>query len=185
MNGPRLTPNRDSQFIGFDYGLRRIGVAVGESVTGSASPRPTVVCNGEPNWPALEQEIKRWKPLACVVGLPLNLDGSPQAMTRYARHFAGELKRRYRLPVYLCDERFSSREADTEIRLARADGRKLRKVRKGERDSVAARLILEQWMKTHWRTQLQDPKKTVPGKDRCFAPGKKVLQATDRDGNTL
>ena len=80
-----------------------------------------------------------------MVGLPLDDDGSEQAMTTAARAFASELKTRTSLPVHLADERFSSREADDALRNARASGQMKRRVRKGDRDGEAARVILEQW----------------------------------------
>lgn len=185
MSTVSLPQKRDTQFLGFDFGLRRIGVAIGDNITGSASSRPAITCGSGPNWPALKQEFERWKPSACVVGLPLNLDGSSQAMTRHAQRFARELKRRHGLPVYLCDERLSSREADSEIRLARADGRRSRKIRKGDRDSVAARLILEHWMKTYKAAQRRDPSKHSGGETTVPDNGIRLVQGTDRTGKAL
>lgn len=186
MNERPLPHKRNAeQFIGFDFGSRRIGVAVGDNVTGAASLRPALVCNNGPNWRAVEKEIEQWKPDACIVGLPLNLDGSSQAMTRRAQRFARELKKRYKLPVYLCDERLSSREADAEIKSARADGRKSRKTRKGDRDSVAALLILEHWIKSCEATRQQRIERQV-AENAPFADTRSELtQETDRSSNAL
>lgn len=186
MNERPLPHKRNAeQFIGFDFGLRRIGVAVGDNITGVASLRPAVLCNDGPNWRAVRQEIEQWKPDACIVGLPLNLDGSSQAMTRRAQRFARELKKRYKLPVYLCDERLSSREADAEIRLARADGRKTRKTRKGDRDSVAARLILEHWIKSCEATRRQSIEKQFSESAPSTDTWSELAQETDRSSNAL
>lgn len=133
-------------FLGFDYGQRRIGVAVGDDLTRVARPLPTLSNAREPDWSAVAKALQDWQPAACVVGLPLDLDGQPQPITARAEHFAAELRRRCGVPVYLCDERLSSRAADDEIRSARGDGRMNRRARKGDRDGVAARLILEQWL---------------------------------------
>ncbi len=135
-------------FLGFDFGARRIGVAVGDRLTGRARPLPAIVNNREPDWNAVEKLLREWGPKACVVGLPLDLQGNDQSITAQARAFATQIHTRYQLPVHLCDERLSSRAADDELRNARADGRMKRRVRSGDRDGVAARLILEQWLAT-------------------------------------
>ena len=146
MSAPARAGAPGNLFLGFDYGVRRIGVAVGERLTGSARPLPTLANGREPDWRALEKILKEWRPAGCVVGLPVDLDGNEQAITGQARAFAETLRTRYGVPVFLCDERLSSRAADDELRQARADGRKSRRVQKGDRDGVAARLILEQWL---------------------------------------
>jgi len=141
-------PLPGSIYLGFDYGTQRIGVAVGDALTGSARPLPPASNGRQPDWNALAKALQEWRPAGCVVGLPLDLDGQDQAITAQARAFAEQLRSRYGVPVYLCDERLSSRAADDELRHARADGRKNQRVRSGDRDGVAARLILEQWLAT-------------------------------------
>jgi len=141
-------PAPGSIYLGFDYGTQRIGVAVGDALTGSARPLPPASNGRQPDWNALAKALQEWRPAGCVVGLPLDLDGQDQAITAQARAFAEQLRSRYGVPVYLCDERLSSRAADDELRHARADGRKNQRVRSGDRDGVAARLILEQWLAT-------------------------------------
>ncbi len=138
--------NRHSIYLAFDYGARRIGVAVGDDLTRSARPLATIANAQTPDWNAIDREMKAWKPSACVVGLPLDLDGNDQAITQLARAFAKALHDRYALPVHLADERLSSRAATDELRNARASGRMTRRVRSGDRDQQAARLILEQWL---------------------------------------
>ena len=139
-------PPKGSIYLGFDYGAKRIGLAVGDAVTGSARPLPAVNNGRQPDWDKLAKVLTEWRPAGCVVGLPVDLDGNDQAITTLARNFAEQLRVRYGVPVYLCDERLSSRAADDEIRNARADGRMNRRTRSGDRDGVAARLILEQWL---------------------------------------
>lgn len=137
-------------FLAFDYGHKRVGVAVGDAITGTARPLPTVHGSGiDIEWKPLLSLIAEWRPKAVIVGLPLNDDGSDQAITKAARRFAEELARRCSLPVHLADERFSSRAADDALRDARSSGRMTRRVRKGDRDGQAARVILEQWMAMH------------------------------------
>jgi putative Holliday junction resolvase len=133
-------------FVGFDYGAKRIGVAVGDRLTRLARPLPAVTNGRQPDWDRIEKILKEWRPAACVVGLPIDLDGNDQLITAHARAFAAQLRTRYGVPVHLCDERLSSLAADEELRAARSDGRMSRRVRKGDRDGVAARLILEQWL---------------------------------------
>ena len=124
-------------------------MAVGHAVTRSARPLPHVANAQAPDWTALARAIREWGPDGLVVGLPLDLDGNVQAITQAAQGFALALGERFGLPVYLCDERLSSRAADAELRDARSSGRMGRRVRKGDRDGVAAQLILEQWLGDH------------------------------------
>lgn len=133
-------------YLAFDFGLRRIGAAVGDTITGNARPLPTVHCPNGVDWRAIGKLVADWRPAALVVGLPLMDDGSDQAMTTQARRFAAELGSRCAMPVHLADERFSSRAADDALRDARSSGRMTRRVKKGDRDGEAARVILEQWM---------------------------------------
>jgi putative holliday junction resolvase len=146
MTSSRQGSPKGSIFLGFDYGSKRIGIAVGDGVTGAARPLPALANGRQPDWSALAKALQEWRPAGCVVGLPVDLDGKEQAITGHARSFAEQLRSRYGVPVYLCDERLSSRAADGELRQARADGRMNRRVRSGDRDGVAARLILEQWL---------------------------------------
>ncbi|TJY61996.1 Holliday junction resolvase RuvX [Sinimarinibacterium sp. CAU 1509] len=132
-----------SLYLAFDFGFKRIGAAVGDEFTGSARPVPTLQSG---DWPAIERLITQWSPTALIVGLPLNEDGSEQPITTAARRFAEALRQRAQLQVHLVDERYSSRAADDILRGARAGGQMSRRVRKGDRDGQAARVILEQWM---------------------------------------
>ena len=130
--------------LGFDFGLKRIGVAVGQSVTGSASPLGVaVVRGGEPDWAAIGRLIVEWRPASLVVGLPYNMDLSEQEMTGHARRFADELAQRFPLPVHTVDERLSSREAEAQLKERRQQGR--RRVSREDIDGAAACVILESW----------------------------------------
>ncbi|HEV2332536.1 MAG TPA: Holliday junction resolvase RuvX [Gammaproteobacteria bacterium] len=130
--------------FGFDFGLKRIGVAVGQSVTKSASPLGVVaVRDGEPDWEALGRMVREWRPAALVVGLPYNMDLSEQEMTHKARHFAQDLAERFPLPVHTVDERLSSREAEAALKERRQQGR--RRITRADIDGAAACVILESW----------------------------------------
>jgi len=98
--------------LGFDYGDKKIGVAVGQELTASAHPLTTLYAlSGQPDWEAISHLISHWRADALIVGLPLNLDDSEQRISKAARRFANRLWGRYQLPVYLADERLSSRGA--------------------------------------------------------------------------
>lgn len=140
-----MPESRALSALGFDFGLRRIGVAAGQSVTGSATPVTTLLANdGLPNWTRVDHLIEQWRPDQLVVGLPYTMDGSEQPITQHARRFARTLGERYARPVYTVDERLSSKEAETRLRELRQQGR--RRVRRGDIDSAAACVILESWL---------------------------------------
>jgi len=131
-----------SQTIAFDFGLARIGVAVGQSITQTASPLDTLKAkDGVPDWHRVEQLLKKWQPGKVLVGEPFNMDGSDQAITQRARKFANQLHGRFGVQVEMVDERLSSAAAREE--LFEFGGYK--KLQKSQIDSVAAALILESW----------------------------------------
>ena len=130
--------------LGFDYGTKRIGVAVGQDITRSVTPLTTLHSqNNKPDWNAIGNLIAEWQPDRLVVGLPLHLDGTTQAITERAQRFGNQLKGRYNLPVELVDERLTSHEAETE--LAARGG----KTAKADIDALAAALILQSWLDQH------------------------------------
>jgi len=99
--------------LGFDYGSKKIGVAVGQSVTQTVTPLITLPSkNQKPDWAAIEKQIKEWQPDILVVGLPVHLDGEEQPMTLAAKKFGNQLNGRFQLPVEFMDERLSSYEAE-------------------------------------------------------------------------
>lgn len=123
--------------IAFDYGLRRIGVAVGNGLTGTATAlEPLPARDGVPDWQRVADLLSRWKPHQLVVGLPLNMDDTPSEMSARAERFARRLEGRFNIPCALMDERLSTFEARGLI--AEAGSR-------ASRDSVAACLVLESW----------------------------------------
>jgi putative Holliday junction resolvase len=138
-------PENSGCVLGFDYGLKRIGVAVGQMVTGTASPLK--VLNNQPAliWQGVNGLIDEWKPRVIVVGLPLALDDSETEMSLKCRKFARQVHGRSRLPVYLQDERLTSKAADSEFAQLRAAGVKKRK-HANSLDSIAAQVMLEDWL---------------------------------------
>lgn len=132
--------------LGFDFGTRRIGVAVGNAITGQAQALTTLVHHNAPDFDAIGQLVTEWRPTALIVGLPLRDDGSAQAMTANARAFITQLDERFDLPVRAVDERFSTIEAAERLRSARASGSRRKRLAKGDADSMAAQIILEGWL---------------------------------------
>jgi putative Holliday junction resolvase len=135
--------------MAFDYGARRIGVAVGQTTTASASPVGVVVVRAAPDWVAVERCVREWSPSRLLVGLPYNMDGTDTVLTATCRAFAADLGRRFGLEVELVDERLTSAAATDELREARRSGARTRRVRREDIDAHAARLILETWLRAH------------------------------------
>ncbi len=121
--------------LGFDFGMSRIGVAVGQSVTRTATPLTVLSArDGIPDWDEVSTLIEEWQPIRLIVGLPLNMDGSGSEMSARAEKFARRLEGRYNIPYDMVDERLSSRAAREHV-----DGQ-------DQLDAIAARLILETWL---------------------------------------
>jgi putative holliday junction resolvase len=132
--------------IAFDFGLKRIGIAAGDTLTRTASPRPAITVGaGGPDWNAIASVVHSLSPGLLVVGAPYNVDDSPGALTGAASAFAAELQRRFGLRVERVDERFSSLEAGAELKSQRARGQR-RRIRREHIDSAAAAVILERWL---------------------------------------
>jgi len=131
--------------LGFDFGDKRIGVAVGQSMTGTASALTTVAMQQQkPDWSRITQLIDDWQPDVLVVGIPLTMTGETQPMTDRAKAFARKLEGRYHLPVHGVDERLSTRDARDHLRSSY------------NVDSEAARIILETWLSEHARNNTDD-----------------------------
>jgi putative Holliday junction resolvase len=129
--------------LGFDFGMKRIGVAIGQTVTKTARPLGMIKADqGLPHWDSLTKLVKTWQPDAFVVGIPLNMDGTEQPLTAAAKQFAERLEQRFQLTVYGMDERLTSIEA--KARLFEAGGYKA--LQNTSIDSVAAQLILQNWL---------------------------------------
>lgn len=137
---------RDGTVLGFDVGMRRIGVAVGSAFGTGARALAVVDVHGHgPDWTELDKLLKEWRPDGLVVGDPMTLDGGDQPIRRRAHAFAQELAARYALPVVLVDERASSIEAAQRFATDRAEGRRRRRDA-AALDAVAAAVIVERWL---------------------------------------
>nr|VFJ43751.1 MAG: putative holliday junction resolvase [Candidatus Kentron sp. DK]VFJ49538.1 MAG: putative holliday junction resolvase [Candidatus Kentron sp. DK] len=140
MSNPGMVaPFAATTLLGFDPGSKQIGIAVGQTLTNTASPLGVVSVRGNvPDWESIDRVVGTWEPDALVVGIPLNMDGTEQEMTQVARRFRDQLLHRYHLPVHVADERLSTREARNRL----ADEGRL----DAEDDPVAAQIILETWL---------------------------------------
>lgn len=127
----------------FDFGMKSIGVAIGQSVTGTASPLAALKArDGIPDWNEIATLLAEWQPVALVVGLPLNMDGTPQGITANAKKFGRRLAHKFLINVFYQDERLTTVEA--KARLFELGGYK--KLSKEKVDSVSACLIYESWL---------------------------------------
>ncbi len=129
--------------LGFDYGSKQIGVAVGQAITGQARELCILRAqNGVPDWQKVEALIKEWQPDAIIVGLPLNMDGTKSEMSDRAEKFARRLNGRFNLPVHTHDERLTTYEAKGQrLQQGQNSGYRERPV-----DALAAALLLQGWL---------------------------------------
>ena len=137
-------PNNDKTVsaLGFDYGTQRIGVAFGQSLTGTAKALCVLKArDGIPNWKEIESLIEEWKPDIFVVGLPYNLDGTESELMLRAIKFANRLNGRFNKPSYGMDERLSSAAAAEQVMEENRGSKKRAAI-----DDIAAQIILENWL---------------------------------------
>lgn len=140
-------PGGPTTVLAFDYGLKRIGVAVGNTLTSTAEPLTTLGARaGAPDWDAVARCIREWGPGVVVVGAPCNMDGTPGPLTAGAQAFAVDLSTRFGVPTELVDERLSSHEAAQVLQLKRQSGELGRRVRRADIDREAACVLLRQWL---------------------------------------
>ena len=132
--------------IAFDFGLKRTGVAVGNTVIGSATPECTLISkDDQPDWDSISKLFKEWRPTQIVVGMPTELDGSENPLKPRIERFCNQMQGRYNIAVDQENEQFTSIEAAQRLKQLRQSGRK-QKVSKDEVDKIAAAIILENWM---------------------------------------
>lgn len=146
---PDLTPPAAAQsdanrVISFDFGSKRIGVAVGNTCTATSQPLALITAKkGRPNWQAMARVIAEWQPSTAVVGLPLRMNNSPSPMSKRAQEFGALVETRFDLPVVYVDERLSSHAADLRLQETTPRGKSLYRKRIKHRDSLAAQILLE------------------------------------------
>lgn len=129
--------------LGFDFGMKNIGIAVGQELTGTANPLTAIKArDGIPDWDQIERLLQEWQPDLLVVGLPLNMDGTEQEMTAAARRFGNRLHGRFGLPVEWQDERLTTFEALDQMGIrSKMDSRQ-----RSDVDQLSAQLILQSWL---------------------------------------
>lgn len=129
--------------MGFDFGMKNIGVAVGQQLTGTASGLTALKArDGIPDWQQIAELIQQWQPQQLVVGLPLNMDGTEQHMTAAARKFGNRLNNRFNIPVAWQDERLTTFEAVTAMGLRN----KFQSTKRSDVDRLSAQIILQSWL---------------------------------------
>ncbi len=143
---PLSIRGNDDTYLGFDFGNKKIGVAIGQTATATASPLQTIrSINQKPNWESISKLIDEWQPAGFVVGISRRHDGSDNIITPRMLKFCRQLEGRYNLPVYQIDEALSTFEAKqmlfNEVQVSAA---KLWEVQ----DQLAAQLILQSWLNT-------------------------------------
>lgn len=130
--------------LGFDFGMKYIGVASGQNITKTATPLTAIkATDGIPNWDEIAELIKTWQPTDIVVGIPVSMDDSTQQMTFNARKFANRMREKFKLPVHFVDERLSTWEAKNELY---SHGKKLSVQAVKDINAKAAALITQQWL---------------------------------------
>ena len=133
------------RLIGFDFGIKRIGLATGNTITHTAQALKTISCiKQQPDWQQITKIIDEWKPALLLVGLPLHLDGTENDMTAQVKKFGDQLQNTYQLSVEFVDERFTSSHADA--LLQESNEKNLTNRRKKQRDGLAAELIITTYL---------------------------------------
>ncbi|MBD3633324.1 MAG: Holliday junction resolvase RuvX [Methylophaga sp.] len=129
--------------LGFDFGMKNIGIAVGQELTRTANPLTAIKArDGIPDWDQIAKLLSEWQPALLIVGLPLNMDGTEQEMTAAARRFGNRLHGRFQLPVEWQDERLSTYEALDHLGIrSKMDSRQ-----RSDVDQLSAQLILQSWL---------------------------------------
>lgn len=138
-----VSSEKITSVLGFDYGKKRIGIATGQTITHTATPCKTLnQVEGNPDWQAIESEIRQWKPQVLIVGMPYHTDGGENKMTSAVRQFCYELGKRFKLPVIEVNEALSSSQAEEILK----EKVKIGKHNKHEVDKMAAAIIVQRWL---------------------------------------
>jgi len=152
----------DATVLAFDFGTRRIGVAVGNTLTRKAHPLATIDAERtDARFAAIAVLVAEWQPGTLVVGLPTHADGTEHDTTQRARRFARQLDARFGLPIALVDERWSTETAQSALEEAGVTGSKGRAVR----DQVAAQVILQSWFDDPSHPNVVNPNEVDPDAD--------------------
>ena len=142
----KIVKNLEGNILSFDFGEKRIGVAIGNSITKSSHPLETInTPKNTERYKLIELLLKTWKPVKLVIGYPLNEDGTLSKMSLLAKKFAMKLMNKYTIPIIMIDERFTSSEADLKLKKIEKNFKK----RKIVVDQVAAMIILDSFFQNN------------------------------------
>ena len=151
MDTPRLPVmnNAVQQILAIDFGLKRLGIAIANTLTKNAEPLQTLHIENTKTIPkALLQLIKEWQPDKLIMGMPYNADGSESKMAKQIRAFALLLSEQCKIPLEYIDESFSSHEASRQLKNLRQSGERKKRVIKGDLDKISAAIMLQRWLDT-------------------------------------
>ena len=133
-----------SVLMAFDYGLRNIGIAIGQNITKSASTFYTIKAKeGEPDWIKLDSIVKEWEPTLFIVGDPFNMDGTRSEFQKRISQFSTKLKNRYKIRLHMMDERLTTKEAKERIKTGSSELKE-----STNKHSISAQIILEDWFRS-------------------------------------
>ena len=138
----------DSVLIGFDYGTKKMGVAIAQCITKTATPLNVLkIKNETPNWEQLDQIVSDYRPVLAIIGYPGKINKQTSLLDDKIEKFGSAIEKHYKMPTILFDETYSTTIARKELRDLRRDGTLSRRIKRGQVDSMAAKIILEQWLK--------------------------------------
>jgi len=137
----------DSVLIGFDYGTKKMGVAIAQCITKTATPLNVLeIKNENPNWEQLDQIVNDYKPDIAIIGYPGKNNKKTSLLANKIEKFESAIEKHYKMPTILFDETYSTTIARQELRDLRRDGILSKRIKRGQVDSMAAKIILEQWL---------------------------------------
>ena len=137
----------DSVLIGFDYGTKKMGVAIAQCITKTATPLNVLkIKNETPNWEQLDQIVNDYKPDIAIIGYPGKNNKKTSLLANKIEKFESAIEKHYKMPTILFDETYSTTIARQELRDLRRDGILSKRIKRGQVDSMAAKIILEQWL---------------------------------------
>ena len=134
-------------YIAFDYGLKKTGVAIAQSITKTASPLLSLkMNNGEPDWEDIDSIFENFKPNCAIFGLPTTQINESNSLAKRINNFSSKIEKRYEISIEFINEHLTSKIAKDKLKEQRQEGILLRQIKKGQIDSMAAAIILQEWM---------------------------------------
>ncbi len=138
---------KDEVYIAFDYGLKKTGVAIAQSITKTASPLLALkMNNGEPDWENIDSIFENFKPNCAIFGMPEKQINESNSLTKKINSFSSKIEKRYQISIGFINEHLTSKIAKDKLKEQRQEGILLRQIKKGQIDSMAATIILQEWM---------------------------------------